>query len=70
MTRTMTKTLPRLFARHQADRGRMADLLLIPSLLELDLYLDLRMTTVCSLPLLLRKSANSLDRPTRACGTT
>jgi cohesin complex subunit SA-1/2 len=40
------KALPRLFIKHQTDETRIAELLLIPPLMNLDLYLEMRMITV------------------------
>lgn len=47
MTRALIKALPRLFAKHQTDSNRIADVLFIPPLLNLDLYLEMRMVPVC-----------------------
>ena len=46
ITRALIKSLPRLFAKHQADEKRIAEVLLIPQLMNLDLYLEMRMMTV------------------------
>lgn len=46
ITRELIKGLPRLFLKHQTDQNRIADVLLIPPLLNLDLYLEMRMITV------------------------
>ena len=46
MTRALIKAIPRLFAKHQADERRIAVVLLIPLLMNLDLYLEMRMVTV------------------------
>jgi cohesin complex subunit SA-1/2 len=40
------KALPRLFAKHQADEKRIAVVLILPRLMSLDLYLEMRMVTV------------------------
>lgn len=46
ITRALIKGLPRLFIKHQTDQKRIADVLLIPCLMNLDLYLEMRMITV------------------------
>ena len=46
MTRALIKGLPRLFIKHQTDQNRISDVLLIPTLMNLDLYLEMRMITV------------------------
>ncbi|KIJ37056.1 hypothetical protein M422DRAFT_61048 [Sphaerobolus stellatus SS14] len=43
MTRALIKGVPRLFAKHQTDSNRVADVLTIPQLMNLELYLDMRM---------------------------
>ncbi|KAA1471951.1 hypothetical protein DENSPDRAFT_148019 [Dentipellis sp. KUC8613] len=43
VTRALIKGLPRLFAKHQTDEKRIAEVLLIPQLMNLDLYLEMRM---------------------------
>jgi hypothetical protein len=48
ITRALIKGLPRLFIKHQTDQHRIADVLLIPTLMNLDLYLEMRMITVSS----------------------
>lgn len=53
ITRALIKGLPRLFVKHQTDENRMADVLLIPQLMNLDMYLEMRMMTVCFLSFLL-----------------
>ncbi|GBE83439.1 hypothetical protein SCP_0504880 [Sparassis crispa] len=45
MTRALIKGLPRLFVKHQTDENRIADVLLIPQVMNLDLYLEMRMMT-------------------------
>ncbi|KAI0943593.1 hypothetical protein AcW1_002723 [Taiwanofungus camphoratus] len=45
ITRALIKGLPRLFVKHQTDENRMADVLLIPQLMNLDMYLEMRMMT-------------------------
>ncbi|KAG8957246.1 hypothetical protein FRC03_010340 [Tulasnella sp. 419] len=45
ITRMLIKALPRLFAKHQADERRIAEVLVIPQLMNLDLYLEMRMVT-------------------------
>lgn len=47
ITRALIKGLPRLFIKHQSDPDRIAELLILPTLLNLDLYLEMRMITVC-----------------------
>ena len=46
ITRALIKSLPLLFAKHQADEARIAVVLSIPLLMNLDLYLEMRMTAV------------------------
>ena len=46
ITRALIKGLPRLFLKHQGDESRIADVLLLPSFMNLETYLDMRMTTV------------------------
>ncbi|KAI0316231.1 hypothetical protein OF83DRAFT_1276961 [Amylostereum chailletii] len=48
ITRALIKGLPRLFAKHQADEKRIAVVLVIPQLMNLDLYLEMRMMTAYS----------------------
>ncbi|TFK75680.1 hypothetical protein BDN72DRAFT_450080 [Pluteus cervinus] len=43
VTRALIKGLPRLFVKHQSDPSRIADVLWIPTLMNLDLYLEMRM---------------------------
>ncbi|KAF8558607.1 hypothetical protein OG21DRAFT_1504012 [Imleria badia] len=43
MTRALIKGLPRLFIKYQTDEGRISEVLLIPPLMNLDLYLEMRM---------------------------
>ncbi|KAJ3501848.1 hypothetical protein NMY22_g18781 [Coprinellus aureogranulatus] len=47
-TRALIKALPRLFIKYQADPNRIAQVLVIPSLLNLDLYLEMRMIAAYS----------------------
>lgn len=46
ITRILIKGLPRLFIKHQTDETRIADVLILPKLMNLDLYLEMRMITV------------------------
>ncbi len=46
ITRDLIKSLPRLFTKHQTDEARIAVVLSIPLLMNLDLYLEMGMTTV------------------------
>jgi cohesin complex subunit SA-1/2 len=48
ITQALIKGLPRLFIKHQTDQTRIAEVLLIPTLMNLDLYLEMRMITVSS----------------------
>ncbi|KAG6851858.1 hypothetical protein C0991_005465 [Blastosporella zonata] len=43
ITRELIKGLPRLFIKYQTDQNRIADVLLIPTFMNLDLYLEMRM---------------------------
>ncbi|KZT65182.1 hypothetical protein DAEQUDRAFT_716862 [Daedalea quercina L-15889] len=45
ITRALMKALPKLFVKHQTDENRMADVLIIPQLMNMDLYLEMRMMT-------------------------
>ena len=47
ITRELINTLPSLIAKQQTDESRIANVLLIPELMNIDLYLDMRMITVC-----------------------
>lgn len=46
VSRAVIEALPRLFAKHQTIPSRVVDILSIPRLISLDLYLDMRMLTV------------------------
>ncbi|KAI0703063.1 hypothetical protein BC835DRAFT_1319789 [Cytidiella melzeri] len=48
ITRALIKALPRLFVKYQTDPGRMSDVLQLPQLMKLDLYLEMRMITAYS----------------------
>ncbi|KAI1786918.1 hypothetical protein LXA43DRAFT_975514 [Ganoderma leucocontextum] len=48
VTRALIKALPRLFVKHQTDESRISDVLLIPQLMNLDMYLEMRMVTAYS----------------------
>ncbi|KAG8906784.1 hypothetical protein FRB99_006161 [Tulasnella sp. 403] len=43
MTRVFMKSLPRLFAKHQADERRISEVLIIPQLMSLELYAEMGM---------------------------
>ncbi|KAG6380324.1 hypothetical protein JVT61DRAFT_8434 [Boletus reticuloceps] len=43
LTRALNKGLPRLFIKYQTDENRISEVLLIPPLMNLDLYLEMRM---------------------------
>ncbi|KAI0031520.1 hypothetical protein K488DRAFT_51948 [Vararia minispora EC-137] len=45
ITRALIKGIPRLFAKHQADEKRIGIVLLIPPLMNIELYLEMRMIT-------------------------
>ncbi|KAI0342546.1 hypothetical protein BDW22DRAFT_1357931 [Trametopsis cervina] len=45
ITRALIKALPRLFAKYQTDPGRMSDVLHLPQLMNLNMYLEMRMMT-------------------------
>ncbi|KAK7019893.1 SCD domain-containing protein [Favolaschia claudopus] len=45
ITRALIKALPRLLMKHQTDQNRIANVLALPSLMNLDLYLEMRMMT-------------------------
>ncbi|PSR72770.1 hypothetical protein PHLCEN_2v11369 [Hermanssonia centrifuga] len=42
ITRALIKGLPRLFVKYQTDAGRMSDVLQLPQLMNLDMYLEMR----------------------------
>ena len=46
ITRALIKALPALFVKYQTDAGRMSDVLQLPQMMSLDMYLDMRMITV------------------------
>ncbi|KAI0795779.1 hypothetical protein C8Q75DRAFT_747433 [Abortiporus biennis] len=48
LTRALIKALPRLLMKYQTDEGRMANALLLPQLMNLDEYLEMRMMTAYS----------------------
>ncbi|KAH9947828.1 hypothetical protein B0H21DRAFT_821509 [Amylocystis lapponica] len=48
ITRALIEGLPRLFVKHQTDEKRLADVLLISQLMNLDLYLEMRLMTAYS----------------------
>ncbi|KAI0058337.1 hypothetical protein BV25DRAFT_1283433 [Artomyces pyxidatus] len=48
ITRALIKGLPRLFAKHQTDETRIVEVLSIPLLMNLDLYLEMRMIAAYS----------------------
>jgi cohesin complex subunit SA-1/2 len=50
ITRALIKGLPRLLMKYQTDQNRIANVLAIPTLMNLDLYLEMRMMTVCLTP--------------------
>ncbi|KAJ7701757.1 hypothetical protein B0H17DRAFT_1127998 [Mycena rosella] len=45
ITRALIKGLPRLLMKYQTDQNRIANVLTIPTLMNLDLYLEMRMIT-------------------------
>ncbi|KAI9060084.1 hypothetical protein FKP32DRAFT_1578832 [Trametes sanguinea] len=48
ITRELIKALPQLFVKHQTDEKRISDVLIIPQLMNLDMYLEMRMMTAYS----------------------
>jgi cohesin complex subunit SA-1/2 len=46
LTRALIKGLPRLFIKYQTDKTRIAEVLVLPTLMNLDLYMEMRMLTV------------------------
>ncbi|KAK7678058.1 hypothetical protein QCA50_018999 [Cerrena zonata] len=48
ITRALIKALPRLFMKYQTDESRMANVMLIPQLMNLNEYLEMRMMTAYS----------------------
>lgn len=46
ITRALMKALPRLFAKVQTDEKRVGDVLVLPQLMNLDMYVELRETPV------------------------
>lgn len=47
ITRELINALPSLIAKHQTDESRIANVLLIPELMSIDMYLEIRMISVC-----------------------
>ncbi|EJD02028.1 uncharacterized protein FOMMEDRAFT_124206 [Fomitiporia mediterranea MF3/22] len=45
ITRELINNLPSLIAKHQTDESRIANVLLIPELMNVDMYLEMRMIT-------------------------
>ncbi|KAJ7248617.1 hypothetical protein B0H12DRAFT_1123467 [Mycena haematopus] len=45
ITRALIKGLPRLLMKHQTDQNRITNVLALPTLMNLDLYLEMRMMT-------------------------
>lgn len=72
ITRALIKGLPRLFVKYQTDPGRMSDVLLLPQLMNLDMYLEMRMMTVRLFTALLTHRVTDMtsNRLTLTCGTT
>ena len=46
LTLALIKGLPRLFIKYRTDENRTSQVLLIPPLINLDLYLEMRMVNV------------------------
>lgn len=46
MSRQLINALPRLFHKHQTDEHRISYVLRLPDLVNLDMYLDMRMLSV------------------------
>jgi len=46
ITRSLIKTLPQLFAKYQTDESRMIEIIQLPQLMKLELYLEMRMLNV------------------------
>ena len=46
ITRALIKRLPGLIAKHQTDENRITNVLLIPEIMDMDMYLEMRMITV------------------------
>ena len=69
ITRELIKGLPRLFVKYQTDAGRMSDVLLLPQLMSLDMYLEMRMMTVSPLVLIMTCKIEQHPRRTPTCGT-
>lgn len=71
ITEVLMKSLPQLFAKHQADERRLAEVILMPQIMTLDLYAEMGMNKVgLGLPLLSSKSLNASCRPSKHFGTT
>ena len=51
------ESLPQLFSKHQTDATRIADVLLIPSIMDMSLYLEMRKLPV--------RTSITLDRSRR-----
>lgn len=52
VSRVVIEALPKLFAKHQTFASRMIDILAIPRLISLDLYLDMQQISVRGVPLI------------------
>jgi cohesin complex subunit SA-1/2 len=46
ITRALIKALPSLFVKHQGDQTRIVHVLLIPQMMNLEVYLQMRMIAV------------------------
>lgn len=46
ITRALIKSLPRLISKHQTDESRIGEVMLIPQLMNVDMYLEMRMVPV------------------------
>lgn len=52
----LAQTLPRLMTKYAADANKIAEILVLPQLINLSAYTDLRMPKVCTSVLLVRIS--------------
>ena len=64
------KGLPRLFLKHQGDESRIADVLLLPSFMILEMYMEMRMLTVSNHHFALTSVPYPLLRLTNTSGAT
>ena len=60
ITRSLIEAMPRMFVKYQTDPGRVSDVLQLPQLINLDMYLEMRLMTVSRLGILIRPFLSDL----------